>query len=278
MEKNSTANKGKGIKNPGHLIYRKGFWMAYTAFSYASMIFGAFSTLISAIDLFDGMAAGDTASSPFHLLTSAIFLAAGFMFLSARTFWGRLLLYTRKQDRQNELVINAKDVDDYRQKEAERERQQLQQMDRTIEAAVERKMNDMDSRIESYTRMNAKMQKNFQAQYMSYLEDQLKKLDERFANIGRLTANKAQEAKHDEELHDHLKVFVDEEAMQDNDEVSFEEAVDNLGYSDVDDSDTSQIPEHETDDYYPSDSEYSEESYDESMYKEEVPPEYLNGN
>lgn len=277
---------GARIKNPGHLIYRRGFWMAYTAFSYASIISGALSTLISAVDFFDELSAGSLMSSPFHLIISIFFLAAGLMFLSARTFWGRLLLYTRKQDRQNELVINAKDVDDYRQKEAERDRQQLQQMDRTIEAAVERKMNDMDSRIENYTRMNVKMQKSFQEQYMAYLEDRLRKLDERFRSISMMTENKAAEAAREKEIREHLDAISFDRTAESNDDlISFEDAADNLGFStraaDPEDGEIKKKPGDKSadngfSDMPEPDESFPDEIYDESVFSEENPEDYLS--
>lgn len=230
------------IKNRNHLIYRKGFWMTYTAFSYASSILGSLSLLISLVDVFDSISTrSNTSDALFHLTISIFFLIAGIMFLEARTFWGRLLLYTRKQDRQNELVINAKDVDDYRQKEAERERQQLQQMDKTIEAAVERKLGDMDEKMESYTKMNAKLQQSFQNQYMSYLESRLKKLDETFSRIGRLATSetRSEMAGHQENRH-YDDIYFDappEDGKEEDESVSFEDAERNIRYAGgIDDS------------------------------------------
>ena len=277
------------IKKPNHLIYRKSFWMVYTAFSYAAIIFGGLSTVFSALDIFDGFASTGTA----HLLISVLFLISGLVFLDARIYWGRLLLYTRKQDRQNELVINAKDVDDYRQKEAERNRQQLQQMDKAIEAAVERKMGDFDERMELYTKQNAKMQKNSMNQYVDYLETRLKRFDASLDKIASMVTSKAQEKEERDNFRQRLTsvfrsapveeknddgILFDTEpadsAQPQNEATETEESPsDNPKEtnSPVDTSGISMTPED--DGYYPEEDEYNESLYPE---EEDLPNDLLS--
>ena len=275
------------IKKPNHLIYRKGFWMVYTAFSYAAIIFGGLSTVFSALDLFDGA----TSTGSVHLLISILFLISGIVFLDARIYWGRLLLYTRKQDRQNELIINAKDVDDYRQKEAERNREQLQQMDKAIEAAVERKMGDLDDRMELFTKQNAKMQRSSMTQYVDYLETRLKRFDASLDKIASMVTSKAQEKEEKDNLRQHITSMFRQAYVEqkEDDGVLFdtastgtptaqdEEVKDGNALPDskvpapVDTSGISLTPEE--------DESYSEEDdYDETLYPEDDIPEDLLSN
>ena len=282
-----TENSTVKIKKPNHLIYRKGFWAMYTAFSYAAAIFGGLSTLLSALELFES----PSPSAPFHLLTSALFLAAGFVFLDARIYWGRLLLYTRKQDRQNELVINARDVDDYRQKEAERDRQQLQQMDKAIEAAVERKMGDFDERMELYTKQNARMQKTSLNQDVDYLESRLKRFDASLDKIAGMVNAKALEKADRDNLEKRMAsspIFGSRPAAKEEDDgiafdtvpapekedaqASPEAAPAGIPQGNSPEPDTSGISlEPEIDDF-------DEDGYDESLYTDEDLPDDLLSN